>query len=139
MRRDLNLIKKILLAIEEKYVNSPLINLPIDGYSLQQVANHCELLHEEGLISKYKGYYGDGLIEAFSVGNLTNEGFNYLDTIRDSDDLESHKKFIVEIDQSTNINSKKLKVKDSIIGDSNKQKIDKTVKTEVNLKFPKIT
>lgn len=103
MKRDLQLIKKILLKIEEEYVNAPLMNISLDGYTKEQIANHCELLKEEGLLNKYKAYFADNSLYIFYVGNLTNEGFNYLDTIRDTDDLESHKSFNVYLDQSIKI------------------------------------
>ena len=103
MKRDLQLIKKILLKIEEEYVNTTLTNLTIEGYTKEQVANHCELLYEEGLINKYSAKFGNDCLYLFFVGNLTNEGFNYLDTIRDTDDLESHKSFNVYVDQSVKI------------------------------------
>lgn len=96
MKRDLLLIKKILLAIEEKYENTALSDLRIEGYTLQQVANHAELLFGEGLVSFYKGHYAGNKLWTFTVGNLTNEGFNYLDIIRDTDDLESYKHFNVQ-------------------------------------------
>lgn len=103
MKRDLQLIKKILLKIEEEYVNTTLINLTIDGYTSEQIANHCELLYEEGLINKYSAKFVDNALWCFFVGNLTNEGFNYLDKIRDTDDLESYKHFDMYYDQSINI------------------------------------
>ena len=95
MKRDLQLIKRILLAIEEEYENTILMNLSIEGYSMQQVANHAELLYREGLLSKYKANYADDQLWSFAVGNLTNEGFNYLDIIRDTEELESYKHFNV--------------------------------------------
>lgn len=106
MKRDLRLIKKILLKIEEEYENTTLFGLKIEGYTTQQIANHVELLYGEGLISYYKGQYGGNKLWTFTVGNLTNEGFNYLDTIRDTDDLESHKHFNVYYDYSIKIGDK---------------------------------
>ena len=103
MKRELQLIKKILLKIEEEYENTTLFGLKIEGYTTQQIANHVELLYGEGLISYYKGQYGGNKLWSFTVGNLTNEGFNYLDTIRDTDDLESHKSFNVYHDHSIRI------------------------------------
>lgn len=138
MKRDLFLIKKILLQIEEEYINTTIFNLKIEGYTMQQVANHCELLYGEGLISQYKGHFASDQLCAFVVGNLTNEGFNYLDSIRDTDDLESHKSFSVNIDNSTNISAKKIKAKDSMIGgNNNKQSIKKKTDVGINFKLPK--
>ncbi len=106
MKRDLHLIKKILLKIEEEYENTTLFGLKIEGYTTQQIANHIELLHGEGLISHYKAQYAGNKLFSFTVGNLTNEGFNYLDTIRDTEDLESHKHFNVYYDYSIRIGDK---------------------------------
>ena len=124
MKRDLQLIKKILLTIEEKYENTALMDLKIEGYTLQQVANHAELLYGEGLISLYKGHYAGNKLWSFAVGNLTNEGFNYLDIIRDTDDLESYKHFNVSYyDQSITIgNDNKFSKTDLICGGRNGEK-----------------
>lgn len=123
MKRDLQLIKKILLKIEEEYVNTTLTNLTIEGYTNEQVANHCELLYEEGLINKYSAKFGSNCLHLFFVGNLTNEGFNYLDTIRDTDDLESHKNFNVYYDQSIRIgDGNELSNTDINTGDKNGKK-----------------
>ena len=115
MKRNLLLIKKILLKIENDYMNTSLMNIGIEGYNLNQIANHCELLFEEGLLSKYNPRYGGDHLLMFTVGNLTNEGFNYLDTIRDTDNLESHKSFNVLVNST--VVGDHNKISDSKIGD----------------------
>lgn len=105
MKKDLELIKKILLKIENEYAGKPLINIGIEGYDMQQIAYHVSLLSEGGLISKFNPRYGDGQIFMFTVGNLTNEGFNYLDKIRDEDNLKVEKKEKTQSNQIFNINS----------------------------------
>ena len=37
MKRDQQLIKKILQKIEEEYVNTPLMNISLDGYTKEQI------------------------------------------------------------------------------------------------------
>ena len=135
MKRDLQLIKKILLEIEDKYVNQNLLILQIEGYTIEQIANHCELLYNEGLLQQYKGIFGNGQLNYFTVGNLTNEGFNYLDSIRNTDDLESHKNFNVYIDNSTNYNGKVV-AKKGIIGDNNRQDIDENANLGLHVNLP---
>ncbi len=130
MKRDLVLIKKILLEIEDKYENTVLMNLPIEGYTLSQIANHCELLYGEGLISKYAPHYGSNQILFFTVGNLTNEGFNYLDSIRNTDDLDSHKSFVVNVDNSTNVSAETIK-RVGVIGNGNVMSADKSTETSI--------
>lgn len=139
MKRNLKLIKLILLKIEEQYENIPIFNLKINGYNMQQIANHCELLFEERLISNYKGFYGGGQLETFFVGNLTNEGFNYLDSIRNTDDLESHKNFKIVYNienNSTNIMANKINAKNSSLGNANNQMIRKETDIKNETKFP---
>lgn len=84
MQRDMDLIRKILFAIEEKYVDTwlPGSDVQIDGYDMKTIAYHCALLHDAGLIYDYKTQYaGDGLY-FFGVGRLTWEGHELLDKSR---------------------------------------------------------
>lgn len=83
MKRDMDLIRKILLTIEERYMSTALYNLKIDGYSREQIAMHCKMLYEAGLISDYKAQYAGNKIYLFGVGNLTWDGYDYLDKVRD--------------------------------------------------------
>ena len=57
MQRDMELIRKILFAIEEKYVDTALMShqLTIDGYDMKTIAYHCAILHDAGLVYDYKG------------------------------------------------------------------------------------
>ena len=83
MKRDMELCRKILFAIEEMYVDVSIINLSIKGYSVEEVAYHCKLMYEAGLIESYKPKYGGNQILAFWVGSLTWEGHDFLDKIRE--------------------------------------------------------
>lgn len=82
MKRDFDLIRKILLAIEEQYVDVALYNIKIDDYDKKVVAYHCDLLYDAGLISNYKAQYANGTIHLFGVGSLTWEGHEFLDKIK---------------------------------------------------------
>ena len=83
MKRDMDLVRKILLKIEEEYISTAIYDLSIDGYDMETVAYHCKILHEAGLVSDYGAQYGDDEIYAFGVGSLTWEGNEYLDKVRD--------------------------------------------------------
>lgn len=83
MKRDMDLVRKILLKIEEEYISTAIYNLHIEGYDIATVAYHCKILHEAGLVSYYEPCYGDDRLYAFGVGDLTWEGNDYLDKIRD--------------------------------------------------------
>jgi len=84
MQRDMELIRKILFTIEERYVDTWLhsTEIAIDGYDMKTIAYHCAILHEAGLLSEYKGNYCDDGLGFFGVGRLTWEGHELLDKIK---------------------------------------------------------
>lgn len=84
MQRDMELIRKILFTIEEKYIDVGICNneMQIDGYDMKTVGYHCAVLHDAGLISNYNGQYADGELYFFSVGRLTWDGHELLDKIK---------------------------------------------------------
>lgn len=83
MKRDMELIRKIMFKIEEDYSGTLIRALPIEGYDLVTVAEHCRLMMEYGLIDEYKPIGADGHpVLTFLVGNLTWEGYDFLDKVR---------------------------------------------------------
>lgn len=84
MKRDMDLVRLILLKIEEEYVSTAIFNLKIEGYDMATVAYHCKIMHDAGLLSEYKGKCGNDTIYAFAVASLTWEGSDYLDKVRDN-------------------------------------------------------
>ena len=83
MKRDMELCRKILFAIEEQYVDTALHNLQIPEQTMEQVAYHCKILKEAGLITNYKALFASNHIVGFGVGSLTWEGHDFLDKIRE--------------------------------------------------------
>ena len=83
MKRDMDLVRKILFAIEE---NQPFEKsmVKIEGYGMQEIAYHCEMLYHEGYIKEYYGVTCDNFdgVLRFWVQDLTWEGQNLLETIR---------------------------------------------------------
>lgn len=82
MTRDMELIRKALMEIEKQVDNVAVFNLKIDGYTMEQIAYHCSILYDAGMVHSYKGSYGSGELYAFGVGRLTWEGHEFLDKIR---------------------------------------------------------
>lgn len=82
MQRDMDLVRKILFYIEEKYVaGGPEIPIHIDGYMDEVVYEHCILMKNDGLIGRIQDTSAlEG--KSCNVGNLTSEGFDLLDKIR---------------------------------------------------------
>lgn len=82
MKRDMDLIRKILFYVEENYVpGGPDIDVHIDGYLDSIIYEHCILMKEDGLIMRL---LDTSSLESKSckIGNLTSEGFDFLDKIR---------------------------------------------------------
>lgn len=53
MKRDMDLCRKILFKIEEQYIDTALSNLELENYDNLQIAYHCKILNEAGLIDYY--------------------------------------------------------------------------------------
>ena len=77
----MDLIRKILFKIEEDYKGHPLYQFTLDNYELWIVKEHCKLMYQQGLIEYIED---DDLNNSsyFYVGNLTNDGYDFLDKIR---------------------------------------------------------
>ena len=83
MKRDMELIRQILFNVENKIDNVVIENLEVSDYDKEEIAYHCALLYEAGLISYYEGEYADGEICDFIIGRLTWDGHELLDKIRE--------------------------------------------------------
>lgn len=84
MKRDMDLVRLILLEIEEEYRSTTIYNLKVGNYDTETIAYHCKILYEAGLISCYSPQYADGQIWSFGVSSLTWAGNDFLDKIRDN-------------------------------------------------------
>lgn len=96
MKRDMDLVREILLEIEKQYISTAIYNLKIEGYDMNTIAYHCKILHEAGMISSYKASYASNEIYSFGVGSLTWEGNDYLDKVRDNSIWTKTKETITE-------------------------------------------
>ena len=96
MKRDMELVRKILFAIEESFVASPIVCLNIDGYSDEQVAYHCSMLYKKGYVAYYTAQVIDDIVAVFAVGGLTWEGCDLLDKIREDTVWNRTKTLITE-------------------------------------------
>ena len=96
MKRDMDLVRLILLEIEDKYRSTAIYDLAIDGYDTEMVAYHCKILYEAGLISDYKAQYADNEIYVFGVGSLTWDGNDFLEKIRDDSQWKEVKETITK-------------------------------------------
>ena len=99
MKRDIELERKILFEIEEKYQpgHIKIRDFSVDGYSRELVAEHCRLLFEQGLISDYSPLDdGRGELISFTISDLTAHGYDFLEMIRKESDW---KKIIKKVEE----------------------------------------
>lgn len=81
MRRDSDLIRSIMLAVE-KDAHCEVLRLPaIEGYDDEAVHFHTRLLIEKGFL---KTFFPDrSRVQPWTCIRLTWEGYDFLDAIRD--------------------------------------------------------
>lgn len=91
MKRDMDLIRSILLQIEESDACDGLngiTDIRVDGYSHEYVSYHVQLLEGSGLIkAREMGHrmWGDRAIIDWFVASLTWEGHEFLDAARNDE------------------------------------------------------
>lgn len=80
MKRDMELIRKIMFKIESDYTGESLRSPEIEGYDKVTVAEHCRLMYEYGLLDEYKPIGADNApVIFFFVGNLTWAGYDFFE------------------------------------------------------------
>ena len=95
MKRDFDLIRKILNEVESSdhgyYVGYP----EIKGYSVEQIRYHIHLLGESGLADVVDVSFSDGNSPQAELRNLTWQGHDFLDSIKDESLWEKAKKTVL--------------------------------------------
>jgi hypothetical protein len=96
MKRDMDLIRKVLLEIEG-CTGDDIRNIRIDGYSHDQIAYHVYLLHDAGLIEA-NILYGMGSVKPtnYAIFRMTWAGHDFLDACRDEGMWQKAKSIIGE-------------------------------------------
>lgn len=98
MKRNMELVREILLAVESANPFECIKDMKIGGFDKQEVAYHCELLYQAGFIKEYHGEGCNGFdgVLYFWVQDLTWEGQDFLETIREKTVWENTKKVMKE-------------------------------------------
>jgi hypothetical protein len=94
MRRDFDLIREILLQVEENNDPTDCIIPEINGYSEEEVTYHINLLWQAGLVDALN--MSTGGILSFCAKSLTWEGHEFLDAARNDNAWRKTKKFLGE-------------------------------------------
>lgn len=95
MKRDLDLVRKIILAVEDQPSGYPSGDIVIDGYSEEQVGYHCYLIVAQGL-AEGSNVTGLGSTSPnWLIHHLTPAGHDFADAAR-SDGIWTKAKTIIK-------------------------------------------
>ncbi|MFW6046685.1 MAG: DUF2513 domain-containing protein [Candidatus Woesearchaeota archaeon] len=110
MKRDMELVRKILIKLE--YESKPIELIPphIDGYSEEQVSYHYKLLTENGIIEAIDCTTDDGF--EWQARGLTWQGHDYIDAIRDENRWQTVKDWIKSSGKVLTIETLKQAIKE---------------------------
>ncbi len=80
MKRDMNLIRQIVLDLEKRDFGTTSDDIVIEGYTEYQITYHCELLFDVGYVVGYdvstRGH------KALAIQRLTSLGHDFADASR---------------------------------------------------------
>ena len=94
MKRDMDLIRKILLKIEDSLKFSFISPFDIEGYDDEQISYHIELLDEAGLITARD--LSTSSEYCWVPDRLTWTGYEFLEASKDDKRWEKAKSIILE-------------------------------------------
>ena len=83
MRRDMDLVRKILLRVESDAEGLDPIGLSIEGYSEEQVGYHCYILGQSGLVDVIDTTSMRSTSPSAAIRSLTWAGHDFLDAARE--------------------------------------------------------
>lgn len=93
MKRDMDLVRLILLRVEEQDPNSSSYeSIAIDGYSAGEIREHVKLLKNAGMVDDVH-HDMDGHVW---IRSITWDGYDYLDKVRDNSVWKKTKDVIKE-------------------------------------------
>ncbi|MBN1194542.1 MAG: DUF2513 domain-containing protein [Methanomicrobiaceae archaeon] len=94
MKRDMDLVRQILLEVEKNSDAYAPVELSIEGYSENDIAHHIALLVEAGLLVNF---FNDGKIFPVAMATqMTWAGHDFLDACRDEGRWQKAKSIIGE-------------------------------------------
>ena len=80
MKRDMELVRRVLLETEQSPTVDDLIDLKIEGYSLEEISHHVKILAEAGLLEAQDLTTHDEF--EWKPKSLTWKGYEFLDAAR---------------------------------------------------------
>ena len=98
MQRNMDLVRVILMRMEDNTSGWAPRNLGMEGFSEREIGYHCHIMMQEGLIEgcDFTSTASVGLKEAMPT-NLTWKGHEFLDLARDQDRWNQAKSIIARV------------------------------------------
>lgn len=100
MKRDLELIRELLLRVEALPVGHFLSNIEIDGYSPDVIGEHVRLLQEAGFIdakvSKGNSQMGVTIVVGYAIDRLLNDGHDFIENAKSDTVWEKAREQVAE-------------------------------------------
>jgi hypothetical protein len=81
MKRDMDLMRSLLLEIEKVPFDGGFLDISVPGHSDQEISYHILIMHEAGLIDAVDLSSFDGV--CWKAKRLTNDGHEFLDAAKD--------------------------------------------------------
>ena len=105
MKRNLDLIRNILLTIEETEANNPLSvqSFVNDEYDEHAISLHIKLLLDCGYIEASPFRYIGMQYDDFRILRITSSGYDYLDSVRNDTVWTKTKEKISEVGESVSL------------------------------------
>lgn len=104
MKRDLDLIRHILLCVEESNeIPTRIESMVTEKYSLDDIAYNITLLNDAGYVVLYKHPALESRTQRFYIERLTMAGCDYLDNVRDNKIWAKTKEAISNVAQSASL------------------------------------
>lgn len=82
MKRDMELIRALVFAIEDAGADIESTSLKCNGFTAAQIAYHCELLAESELIECTDNSHLGSVHAEFLIHRLTSKGHDFADAAR---------------------------------------------------------
>lgn len=82
MRRDLDLIRKLILAVEDRDAEYWVPAIEIEGYTPQQIGYHSYLIADAGLAKGIDVSTLDDMLPNWQLSHLTSAGHDFADAAR---------------------------------------------------------
>lgn len=89
MKRDMDLVRELLLKLEESSANVMMADLSVQGFTEEELSHHLRIMYGAGLIDAHETTSSSG--PGWLIRDITWQGYEFLDDARKSDNWQKAK------------------------------------------------